>query len=151
MVAVNSVQTNRVSIVLSVASLILLIDEKLASLRDARRNDPDAQEEIEHYESIKQNLEALRNAVDHDTTKDEAVESAANKFVQRVRGWWERRHEKICDTAYEAAIFLTCVSVCSLVGSGGPFAVAISGAIAGRKTVVDALKAIRGTSSGARR
>jgi hypothetical protein len=38
-----SVRTNRIAIVLSVASLVVLIDEKLARLRDERPNDRDAQ------------------------------------------------------------------------------------------------------------
>jgi hypothetical protein len=144
----RSVRTNRIAIVLSVASLMVLIDDKLATLRDERPNARDAQavrdEAIAHYENLKQDLEALRDVASHKRgkAKDRTVDKVANKFVQHVQNWWEKDHEQICGKAYNAAVFISCLSVCSLVGCGGATAVAVSGAIAGGKTVVDALKAL---------
>jgi hypothetical protein len=66
----------------------------------------------------------------------------ANTFVWGIRNWWEKGHEKICDKAFDAAIFISCVGLCSLVDSGGPIAVAVSGALVGGKAVVHALKAL---------
>jgi hypothetical protein len=66
----------------------------------------------------------------------------ANTFVQGIQNWWEKGHEKICNKALDAAIFISCLSVCSLIGCGGATAVVVSGAIAGGKPVVDALKAL---------
>src|SRR5262249_25451113 len=58
----GSVRTNRVAIVLSVASLMVLIDERLAQLRDERPNAKEAQavrdEAIARYESIRRTAEA---------------------------------------------------------------------------------------------
>jgi hypothetical protein len=144
----RSVRTNRIAIVLSVASLMVLIDDKLATLRDERPNARDAQavrdEAIAHYENLKQDLEALRDVASHKRgkAKDHTVDKVANKFVQHVQNWWEKDHEQICGKAYNAAVFISCLSVCSLVGCGGATAVVVSGAIAGGKTVVDALKAL---------
>jgi hypothetical protein len=144
-----SVRTNRTAIVLSVASLMVLIDDKLATLRDERPNARDAQavrhEAIAHYENLKQDLEALRDVafqLERGKAKAKTVESVANTFVQGIQNWWEKGHEKICNKALDAAIFISCLSVCSLVGCGGATAVVVSGAIAGGKPVVDALKAL---------
>jgi hypothetical protein len=145
----HSVRTNRVAIVLSVASLVVLINEKLASLRDQRPNDAEAQaardEEIEHYERLKQDVEALRGAVvrlDDQKPQEKTAENVAITFAQGVQNWWEKDHAKICSTAYNAAVFVSCVSICSLVGSGGPLTVAVSGVLVGGKPVVEALKAL---------
>jgi hypothetical protein len=114
-----SVRTNRTAIVLSVASLMVLIDDKLATLRRERPNSRDAQavrdETIAHYENLKQDLEALRDVASHNRgkVKDRTVDKVANKFVQGVRNWWEKDHEQICGKGYDAAIFISCLSVCS--------------------------------------
>jgi hypothetical protein len=150
----QSVQANSVNIILSVASLVFLIDDKLASLRDGRRNDLDAlAEEIAHYESVKRDLEALRDVaieVKQGKVDEEAVIKATTAFSQGVRNWWDKKHVEICDKAYgaalrtyDAALFCSCVSLCSLVGCGGPIAVAVSGALIGGKPVIEALKALR--------
>jgi hypothetical protein len=145
----RSLRANKIAIVLSVASLTVLIDEKLASLRDERPNDRDAQaardEAIGHYESLKRDLEALRDVtlqLERGKAKERTVENVANTFVWGIRNWWEKGHEKICDKAFDAAIFISCVGLCSLVDSGGPIAVAVSGALVGGKAVVHALKAL---------
>jgi hypothetical protein len=147
---VASVRINRIAIVLSVASLVVLIDEKLGRLRDERPNDRDAQavrdEAIARYESIKQNLEALRNATvgldERESASNENAENAAKSFGQCVRDWWNERHIEICSKAFDAGLFTLCVSVCSLVGSGGPLTVGVSGALIGGKPVIEALKAM---------
>jgi hypothetical protein len=145
----RSVQTNRVAIVLSVASLIVLIDEKLESLRYQRPNDADAQaarnEAIAQYERLKQDVQALQGAVlqvEEGEAQERSLESASNAFVRGVQDWWDKAHEKICDKAYDAAIFLSCLGVCSHIGAEGSIAVAVSGALVGGKTIVAALKTL---------
>jgi hypothetical protein len=142
----RSVRANNVTIILSVASLVLLIDEKLASLRDERRNDRDALSEvIAHYESLKCDLEALRDVaieVRQGTADDKTVTKATSTFSECIRKWWNKRHDEICTKAYDATLFISCVSLCSLAGCGGATAVAVSGALIGGKPVVDALKAL---------
>jgi hypothetical protein len=56
-------------------------------------------------------------------------------------GWWDKDHPKVCNRAFDAAIFISCVGVCSLVGASA-IAVAVSGALVGGKNVIEALKAI---------
>jgi hypothetical protein len=145
----RSVQANNVTIILSVASLVLLIDEKLASLRDQRPNDPDAldcrDEAIAHYEGVKHDLEALRNVaieVGHGRGDEKAVTKATSTFSECVRKWWNKRYDDICTKAWDASLFVSCVSICSLTGCGGATAVAVSGALVGGKPVIDALKAL---------
>jgi hypothetical protein len=142
----RSVRANGVTIILSVASLVLLIDEKLASLRDERRNDQDAlAEAIAHYESLKRDLEALRDVaieVRQGTADDKTVTKATSTFSECIRKWWNKRHDEICTKAYDATLFISCVSLCSLAGCGGATAVAVSGALIGGKPVVNALKTL---------
>lgn len=122
----RSVQTKRVAIVLSVASLVVLINEKLELLRGQRPNERDAQPAwdaaVAHYESLKQNLEALCTGslkLESGEIKEKAVEKSSNAFVRCIRNWWEKKHEQICDKTLDAAIFVSCVTICSLVGAGG--------------------------------
>src|SRR6266446_2397611 len=149
----RSVQANSVTIILSVASLVLLIDDKLASLRDERRNDRDAlAEELAHYESVRRDLEALRDVaieVKRGKADDKAVIKATTTFSEGIRNWWNKKHEEICAKAYDAAfrtydaaLFVSCVGLCSLLGCEGPITVAVSGALIGGKPVIDALKAL---------
>src|SRR6266446_639536 len=145
----RSVQANSVTIILSVASLVLLIDEKLASLRGERLNDPDAlasrNEKIAHYESVKRDLEAFRDVaieVRHGKADDKAVTKATSRFWDGVRNWWDKRQDEICTKAYDASLFVSCVSLCSLAGCGGVAAVAVSGVLVGGKPVIDALRAL---------
>jgi len=144
-----SVRTNRTGIVLSVASLIVLIDDKLATLRDERPNARDAQavrdESIARYESVRRELENLGNAavgLDGQGASKENAENAAMSFGRCVRDWWDKRHKEICSKAFDAGLFVSCVAICSLAGSGGELAVAVSGALIGGKPVIEALKAI---------
>ena len=132
-----------------VASLVVLVDEKLAGLRDERLNDPDAQaakdEAIAHYEKLKQDLESFRDVTLHlerGDADEKTVEKVAITFAEGIRNWWNEKHKQICDKGYDAAIFMSCVGLCSLVGAGGAIAVAVSGALVGGKTVVEALKAL---------
>jgi hypothetical protein len=152
----RSVQANSGAIVLQVASLVLLIDDKLASLRDERPNDPDAlasrDEAVAHYEGVKRGLEALRDVaieVGQGKADDKAVTKATTTFFEGIRNWWNKKHVEICadayDTAlgtYKAALFVSCLSLCSLAGCGGLIPTTVLGVLAGGKPVIDALKAL---------
>jgi hypothetical protein len=122
----RSVQANNATIILSVASLLPLIDEKLASLRDERPNDPDAKasrnEAIKRYEIIKRDIEALR-IIAFDIRRGKAEEKTVAKvttnFAQGICNWWEKGHDQICSKAFDASLFVSCVSLCALAGCGG--------------------------------
>jgi hypothetical protein len=152
----RSVQTNRIAIVLSIASLMVLIDERLAQLRDERPNAKDAQalrdDAIARYESIRRAAEALRNAADEGGgINEQKAKNAAKSFWQCVHDWWNERHVEICSRVFDAGLFVSCVAVCSLVGSGGPVTVAVTGALIGGKPVIEALKAIAPRRHGRKR
>jgi hypothetical protein len=68
------------------------------------------------------------------------VTSLAARY--RCQNWWNKAHEKICQTAFDGAIFTLCVSICSLLGSGGQITTAVVGTLVGGRTVVDALRAL---------
>jgi hypothetical protein len=145
----RSVHVNHKQLILSLASLELLIEEKLNSLNNSRPNSEEAREsindEITTYELLKNNLLELRNIVtkfiNRQTTKSELVKSS-NSFTQGVRNWWNNKHEHICEAASSAGIFTAAVTVCSLVGSGGPFTTVICGALVGGRPVIEALRAV---------
>jgi hypothetical protein len=153
------VRTNRVAIILSVSSLGLLIDDRLSSLRNERPNDPDTQaardEAIAHYEILKRTLDHLRSVASQlesgQRPDQETLKKAAITFGEGVQNFWNKAHEKICQTAFDVGIFTSCVGLCSLLGSGGEITATIAGALVGGRTVVDALNALSKRKTKARR
>jgi hypothetical protein len=125
---------------------VVLLDEKITRLRDERTNDWVARDEaIAHYEGVKRDIEALRDValkIKHGTVEEKAVTNASTTFMQGVRNWWDKRHDEVCSKAYDAGLFVSCVSLCALVG-GGPITVAVSGALIGGKPVIEALRTLR--------
>lgn len=94
-------RTNHQAIILSVALYCFLTDEKLASLRDQRPNEMAAQtardEAIAHYESLKRDLETIRNLTvefGNGKAKEKTVEGTANGFAgpRSLAGWRRRPH-----------------------------------------------------------
>jgi hypothetical protein len=145
----RSVRGNDVTIILSIASLVPLIDERLASLRKELPNHPATKasrdEAIANYERVKRDLEALQKVAFTIKSRDleeQAVEKATNTFRQGVRDWWAKRHDDICSKASDATLFVSCVGLCSLAGCGGTVAVAVSGALVGGKPVIEALSEV---------
>jgi hypothetical protein len=96
---VRLVKDNNVTIILSITSLVLLIDDKLASLRS--KNDPDWDVQITRYENIKKDLEALSGLTFEIKNKDVNIEertvtNLTTKFADGISDWWEKDHEDIC-------------------------------------------------------
>jgi hypothetical protein len=81
------------------------------------------------YESVRRELENLRNAAagldERESASKENAEIAAMSLGRCVRDWWNERHIEICGKAFDAGLFMSCVAVCSLAGSGGQLAVAV--------------------------
>jgi hypothetical protein len=141
---------NWIQIGLSAEALLLLIDEKLDQLRAERPNSSEAKvsrdAEITHYEALKQQLQAFRGTVlnfSKGKANETAVVKSTKSFVNGVRDWWTRGHEKICEKAFDMGMFLSAVGICSLAGSGGQTAVLVSAALVGGKPVIDALKSMK--------
>jgi hypothetical protein len=66
---------------------------------------------------------------------------AFNSLMKGVADWWEKDHVRICNSAFDFGLFLSFMHVCSMSGAGGNVAAIISGALVGRKPVIDAIKA----------
>jgi hypothetical protein len=127
--------------------LLLLIDEKLSSLRERRPNSEEAQalqrEQIELYESIRRNLAVLKEAVRAfaaERISERKTISAVKSFADGVKGWWSKGHEQICEKAFDMSMFLSAVAICTAAGSSGNLAVTVSAALVGGKPVAEALK-----------
>jgi hypothetical protein len=146
----KAIVLNRDAIVLSADSLLLLLDEKIASLRSERLNSEEAAREIERFEDMRRALEGFRGAALTFTAgksgERPAVESAET-FAGGVSAWWTKDHQKICNSAFTMSLFLTGVSICSLAGAGGSLSAVIVGTLVGGKPIADAIKAFRGKRS----
>ena len=53
----------------------------------------------------------------------------------------DERHVEICNTAFSASIFLSCLEICQSAGAEVNLAVVVSGVIAKGKLIQDALRA----------
>jgi hypothetical protein len=140
---------NAAQIELQTASLTLLIDEKLATLRAERPNSREAQkrrdDQIADYERLKAQLEQLRTAAgafSKAPKKERAAVEATKTFAEGVRSWWTKSHQRICERAFDMGLFLSAVGICSIAGAGGTLGVVISGALVGGKPVIEAVKAL---------
>ena len=141
----RAVLQNRTHIVLSAESLLLLIDERLASLVADRRNSAEAQDEITRYQELKQRLEAFRGAAlafSAGKVEEKAIVDTTNSLVRGINNWWTKSHAQICQKTFEMGLFLSAVVLCSLTGSGGALTVAVAGALVGGKPVIDAIKTL---------
>jgi hypothetical protein len=144
----RAVQLNRSVIVVQIAALVALIDDRLASLRNERPNATEAitarDETIAQFESLKRALEALHGAtvrLESGQNGETRAENATKSFVDCIRDWWQQDHVEICRATFKASLFMSCIGVCALVGASAP-AIAVSGALIGGRPVIDALKSV---------
>jgi hypothetical protein len=139
----RTVAANKAPLMIACDSLGLLLDEKLAALRDQRPNSAAGiskrDDEIADLVRLRGDLRKLKNAV---SQGKKAVDASVISFRDGVQLWWNKHHEKICSRGFDIAMFLSAITVCSLAGVGGNVAVLISGALVGGKSVVDAIKAV---------
>ena len=145
----KAIFANEKQIGLAVASLTLLVDEKIEMLRSQLLNSDEsiAQRDasIAKYANLKADLEAITTAIaqfNKGDAKEPKVVKSVTTFVEGVRNWWNKDHEKICAKTYDMGMFATAVGICSLAGAGGPMSVAVSAALVGGKPVADAMKGL---------
>ena len=145
----KAVVDNEEQIAPAAAALMLLLEQRLATLREMRPNSNDARrerdEEIAHYEALKRQLNVFMMAAQSFIRgKDDEARAVAStrSFADGVLSWWTKRHQQICDRTFEMALFFSAVGVCSLAGAGGALSVSVSGALVGGKPVVEAIKSI---------
>ena len=147
----KSVVANKTEIELASSSLMSLVDEKVKSLRAERPNSPESiatrDETIAHYEVLKERLQRVSQSI-RDFEKGSGTETALVKAVKTfsagVGDWWAKAHQKICERAYDSALFGLAVTICSMAGSGGKVAVAVSAALVGGKQFGDAIRGLKG-------
>jgi hypothetical protein len=147
----RAVLKNETDLALIGASFIALIDSKIEELGQKRPNSDEAKAavngEIADYEDLRRRVQAFLDAAAQFSTekiKEKVVVNATTSVAEGIGNWWSKKHVQICDQTFQMGLFLSGVLVCSLAGAGGMLPVAICGAIAGGKPVVDAIKAARG-------
>jgi hypothetical protein len=145
----KAVETNEKEIMLSVAALMLQIEEKLTVLRGEMPNHPDSiakrDAAISEFERMQAELENIRVMVTKFRTKqvkeNEVVQSVTT-FSEGVRLWWNKSRDQICEKAYDMGMFATAVTICSVAGASGNIGVALSAALVGGKPVADVVKGL---------
>jgi hypothetical protein len=131
----KSIIENQVQIVLSADALLLLIDDKLASLRTRRLNSDEAQQEIAQHEELKRNLVDFRQATLKflaGTLEEDSAIEAANSFSDTI---------KVSSKFLDMGLFILGATICTMIGSDATIATIVSGALVGGGSVTAALKA----------
>jgi hypothetical protein len=144
-----AVLRNEVQIELAAAAFLSLIEVKLASLRAELPNSDEGisarDRSIADCEKLKRDVEAFlasaRGFVAGATQEEAPVEKAAMSIAEGIQDWWTENHVRICQAPYDIAMLAAGLTVCSLADVTGPLAIAVTGALVGGKTVVDAIKA----------
>jgi hypothetical protein len=140
----KAVLKNRAQLDLIAASFLLLVDDRIRSLRQQRSNSEEACQEIAVYEDLKRRIEAFLAAASGVSAQhplESTVVDTTTSFAAGIGDWWSKRHVQICDGAFGMGLFGIGVTICSLAGAGGLLAAAIPGAMIGGKPVVDVVKA----------
>jgi hypothetical protein len=144
---------------LALITVIALIDEKLQQLNASPPNSDKARGE---WTNEKNELEQLRRIVESlqadvasylagAKAEAEAVRSVRS-FADGVEDYWSKNHAKVLEagfnsvqTVFSVSVFLAALAACSAMGAGGTISTAICGALVGGKSVIEAVKAARGT------
>jgi hypothetical protein len=147
----KAVNANHHEILIAAATLETLVGDRITSLSAAPPNSPDAQtkwkEELSQLEMLSSELKRLRKTVEDFISgeqKESELNTATNSFNAKIEDWWNKDYVRICDSAFNMGMFALGVTVCSMVGSGGTVAVAVSAALVGGKSVAEALRGLKG-------
>jgi hypothetical protein len=143
----RAVAANYAEVKLNTEALVLLLDAKIVSLKRERPNSDEKiaerDRDLKQYEALQRSLVTLSTtATDFHAgnAKETALTEASKSFADCVRLWWKKSPERICQSAYAMSMFLSAVTVCSLVGANGNVAVIVSAALVGGKPATDVLK-----------
>jgi hypothetical protein len=150
-VAGQAILANEAYITITSAALLLLIDERLATLREEKPNSDEmkAQKDdaIAQYERLKKDVQAMAQMASDfksGAANEKAAVKASKSFAEGLQSWWTKGHEKIVQSAYDVSLFGTAVAICSMAGSGGKVAAAVSAALVGGKQLGAALRGLKG-------
>ncbi|WP_128923569.1 hypothetical protein [Bradyrhizobium guangxiense] len=151
----KSVLQNSQALTLSVASLLLTLDDRISTLESRQPNSDDAIEwnnqELASYRSFREGLLSLSEAIAEfiaKNSKEPTIVNATKTFAEGIESWWTSKHEHILETAFGTGLFLGALQISSLAGCNTYLSTAITGAIIGGKPVVDVVKAMRGRNTG---
>jgi hypothetical protein len=133
----------------AVGTSILLIEDKLNTLKEYRPNLPQAiaerDEEIQVLTRMRVELESildLPEGIKKGIVKESDASRSVKTFADGVRDYWNKQRISICDKAYNAGLFASMVLVCSLAGASSNWTLAVSAAMVGGKPVMDGLKGL---------
>lgn len=118
-------------------SLLLLIEDRLEALRQARLNTDEAQAAIDGYQKLKARIETfLAQATQFKAgqTNEQELVNTKTSFADTLNNWWTRRHVE----ALDVALFGVALVMCTLAD---PLSVLVSGTLVGGKSMVKTFKA----------
>jgi hypothetical protein len=145
----RSVAANKKEITLLVASLGQLLDDKIAALREDRRNDPESiaahAKTLSDYEELRERISQLEVAVaafKATPRKSEEMAKKASAFRLGFDKWIKGGKNPAFSTAYGVGLLLLGTGLCSLMGVPSAEAAAINGVIVGGAPVAKALKGL---------
>jgi hypothetical protein len=139
----KAVLQNRAAIDLVAASLLVLIDERIESLRQERSNSEEAGAALDQLEDLKRRVEAFLAATSQFSTEQAPETTVVEKTYSLAAGisdWWSKCHVQICDKAFDralksadVALFGIAAGICSLAGAPGEWAIGISAALVSKQ------------------
>ena len=145
----KAIEVNEKEIKLAIAGLVLQIDDKLSAIKQERPNSEEAiaarKLRISDYERIRAELEHIREIIAQFRTgeaPETKVVKSVTTFGDGIRKWWQRGHESICNRTYDAGLFLSSVSVLSLMNADMKVGMIITGALVGGKSIASAIKVL---------
>ena len=141
----EAVTRNRGALQTTGAAFLVAIEDRLAYLRDARLNAPEAQAEFQACEQLKSRAEEFLEAAAVVHQPDESkLRALADAFADRLTHWV--KEQKDFNDAMKLVMFLTGVGVCSVAGVpvlGTAFVGTIIGGTKVSEAVAKILKAWR--------
>ncbi len=142
---------NSTTVVLSLAGLLLQIDERLVSLREQRWNSDEQKalrdEAIANYEDLKEKVEAVLDVATQFLTASAPEANLVEKttsFAATLSNIWAKRHLR----AFDVGLFLSGAGICHLLGTDPNLAAGICGGLVGGSRMVDLIKTAWGKVSG---
>jgi phage baseplate assembly protein W len=133
----RAVLQNGELIELAGVSFLLLVEDRLETLRQARLNTEEAQAAIEGYEDLKRKVEeflAQATQFKAGQTNEQELVSTKTSFADALSNWWTKRHVE----ALDVGLFGVALIMCQLAD---PLSVLVSGVLVGGKSVVETFKA----------
>lgn len=144
---VSKARSNGKHVLLLAASLGLLIEEKLASLREELPNTQKGSKvrdkQIAEFEVLQKRVEELEEAVAEFTkgrVKESTLASATYSFSDGIQDWWKHSHDNIITTSFGMTIFVLGTAICTQLGVPAKEAAFLSAALAGGASLPAALK-----------